>query len=405
MTPWFIDAIDARGGLAIVTQRQSDLKLNASADAGASVFISPPSFTPEFVGSRSIGFALARNRGQLGLFHLDDEVPFDSLAAVAEFVRRSYLRGAGGDGTGENGGSSPPPSPEGGEPPDEPTEGLRGIEGGGESAVETDPVVALLAVARINSEHSKQLPIGKSHPGESLPKPVGTARTADSRRRRLARGALRVLHELIRRRPNRQPDKLYWLATLEKLVFVLTRMALWPVIIEEFHHGTALVSWVYGKNYRPSGPDHWLYEFLEEYPRRGRGPWYWVDMYWATWSMTDTFDDLAVLPVPPRTVPFAPKDGQNLQALLSAASATPEQTLQAKNGALEQECAELALFAAACLNLGGEHSPHFWDTDSCVQFADRIAIRAQTWLGTNIPKFVYATDVENLIVQASAIPA
>jgi hypothetical protein len=405
MTPWFIDAIDARGGLAIATQRQTDLKLDASADAGASVFISPPAFSPEFVGSRSIGFALARNRGQLGLFHMDDEVPFDNLAAVAEFVRRSYLRGAGGDGTGENGGSSPPPSPEGGEPPDEPTEGLRGIEGGDESAVGTDPVAALLRLARINSGHSKQLPIGKSHPGETLSKPVGTATEADLRRRRLARGALRVVRELIRRRPNRQPDKLHWVTTLEKLAFVVTRMALWPVMLEEFHHEDA-VSWVYGRSYRPGeAPDYTLYNLFQRTPE-GR-PWYWLDWYWAGWAMTDTFDDLAVFPVPPTTVPFAAKDGQNLQALLSAAAATPEQMLHTNNGVLEYECAELALFAAACLNLGGERSLGLWrpHTDSWVQFVDHLAVRAQTWLGDNIPRFVYATEVEELIAQASGVPA
>jgi hypothetical protein len=404
MTPWFNDAIDARGGLAIATQRLSDLKLDTLDDCGASVFISPPSFLPEYVGSRSVGFALARNRAQPGLFHQDDEVPFDSLAAVAEFVRRSYLRGAGGDGTGENGGSAPPPSPEGGEPRDSP-DGLRGIESGGESATGTDPAAALLAVATMNSTHSRSLKIGMSSLGETLSKPIGAASTTDTRRRRLARGALRVLRELIRRRPNGQPDKLHWVSTLEKLLLVLTRMALWPVMVEEFHNHDA-AAWLFGRNYQPVDQfDYYLYRFFSEYPERH--PFYWLDSRWPVWTMTDMFDDLATFPVPPRTVPFAVKDGQNLQALLSAAAATPEQLLHTKDNALEQECAELAVFAAACLNLGGEYSPglRYSHDDSYVEFVDRLANRSQTWLGGNVPRFVYAPEVEMLIAQASAIPA
>jgi hypothetical protein len=405
VTPWFIDAIDARGGLAIATQRESDLKLDALGAAGASVFISPPAFVPEFVGSRSTGLALARNRGQAGVFHQADEVPFDSLAAVAEFVRRCYLRGAGGDGTGENGGSAPPPSPEGGEPR-EPPEGLGGIEGG-EPAGGTDPAAALLMVARLNSGHSKRLTIGNSHPGEVLSKPVGAASKAEARRRRLARGALRVLRELIRRKSNRQSEKLHWLTTLEKLALVFMRMALWPMMLDEFRHQDPVL-WIFGQNYRPEEQlDSYLYAFIREYPERG--PRYWRDdLFWARWGMTDVFDDLAAFPVPPRTVPFAAKDGQNLQALLSAAVATPEQMLHAHDTALEQECAELAVFAAACLNLGGEFTPGFlslYTEDNRIQFADRLAVRAQTWLGLNTPRFVYAMEVENLIAQASKIPA
>jgi len=404
MTPWFIDAIDARGGLAMATQRSGEYKLDALADAGASVFISPPAFVPEYVASRSVGFALTRSRGQAGLFYRGGEVPFDSLAAVAEFVRRSYLRGAGGDGTGENGGSAPPPSPDGGEP-GEPPDGLRGIESGGESGGGTDPAAALLIVAGINSGRSKRLKMGMSHQGENLSRPVSTASRADVRRRRLARGALRILRELIRRRPKGQPNKLHWVTILEKLLLVLTRMALWSVMFEEFHNNRdAAVTWMFGSNYHPVEQfEKYLYRFFFEGP--GISPFYRSDMWWAGYT-TDMFDDLAAFPVPPRTVPFAAKDGQNLQALLAAAAATPEQLLHTSDNTLEQECAELAIFAAACLNLGGEYSPGFWypDDDNCAEFADRLTSRAQTWLGDNIPRFVYSTGVENLIVQASALP-
>jgi hypothetical protein len=69
---------------------------------------------------------------------------------------------------------------------------------------------------------------------------------------------------------------------------------------------------------------------------------------------------------------------------------------------------KLALFAAACLNLGAECAPGYWNLmngDIWEEFADRLVEQAQTWLASNLPRFGYATEVENLIAQASAIPA
>lgn len=405
MTFWFIDAMDARGGLAMATQRPSEHGLDALVDTGASVFISPPAFVPEYIASRSIGFALTRSRGQAGLFSRGREVPFDSLAAVTEFVRRSYLRGAGGDGTGENGGSAPPPSPDGGEP-SEPPEGLRAIEIDGKSGEITDPATALLVVAGINSRRSKRLKMGRSHPGESLSRPVDKVSRPDLRRRRLARGALRVLRELIRRRPKGQPDKLHWGTTLEKLLLVLTRMALWPAIFDEFHDHRAAATWIFGRNYHPVEQlEHYVYRFFLEGPEFN--PFFHRAIMWWANCATDMFDELATYPAPPRTVPFAAKDGQSLQTLLTATTATPEQLLHAGDSALEQECAELVIFSAACLSLVGECSPGVWpwDSNDSAEFANQLTRRAEKWLGDNIPRFVYSTQVENLIAQTSDIPS
>jgi hypothetical protein len=403
MTDWFIEAIDVRGGLAVATQRESYLRHDILVDGGASVFISPPAFVAEYVGSRSVGFALARSHGQPGLFLHDEEVHFDTLAAVTEFVRRSYLRGAGGDGAGENGGSSPPPSPEGGEPREPPEAGLRGIEGGRGSGGDGDPVAALLTIAQINSNTSANLNVGESRPGEQLSKPDGAASKEDTRRRRLARGALRILRELVRRRPNRQPERLYWVTTLEKLVTVLTRMALWSEMLREFDDHDA-ATWVYGDKDQPEEYlDYYLRKLLSTDPPTPL--YHWPELYWAGWRTTDMFDDLAGFPVPPRTVPFARRDGQSLQSLLTAATATPDQIMGP--GALGEECAELAFFGAACLNLNGEHSPGRWslDGDSYLEFVDRLSCRAQAWLADNIPRLVFATQVEELIRQASEVPA
>jgi hypothetical protein len=118
-------------------------------------------------------------------------------------------------------------------------------------------------------------------------------------------------------------------------------------------------------------------------------------------------EDVAAFPVAARTVPFAPQDGQNLLAILAAVTATPAWLLTVHGGNELQEAIEQALFAAAFLNLGGEYSPCWGDArrDTCDMVANRLAGKAATWLGSNLPRFVYAIAIENLIVGASEVPA
>ena len=100
MMPWYVDAIDVRGGMAVGTQRNRDLMQDSWNESGPSVFISPPAFALNSCRPERQALPLLRNFAQTGLFNDGQEVPFDSLAALAEFVRRSYLRGTGGDGAG-----------------------------------------------------------------------------------------------------------------------------------------------------------------------------------------------------------------------------------------------------------------------------------------------------------------
>lgn len=406
---WYVDALDPRAGIAFATQREPDLTCPNPAGDGPTVFIGPPSFTPESVATRSVGFAMARHQGQLGLLVKGEELPFDSLAAIAEFVRRVYLGGAAGDGAGENGGSAPPPAPEGGEPtPD--FEGLPGMERGDKS---TDPVAAWLALAvemrtksRELTTKSGELTPGSSSPVEELP-PLSPTAPAEARVRRLARGALRVLRELYRRipAPGAPPaNRLPWLTSLNRFAVIATRMGLWPLMRSEFRgNSNALSEWVFGWPATPT--DHELEYvirmlFLEGTP--GTRLWRWAPNVMG--SATDPFEDLAVLPVPPNTVPFAKPDGQNLQSLLSAAVAIPNQILD--RSSLGEERAELALFAAAYLNLGGEHLPIWMEQNDIIDyFAEQLVIRAHAWIVQNSPKIVYAETVENLISDTSRIPA
>ena len=349
MMPWYIDAIDVRGGLAVGTQRNSDLMQDSWNESGPSVFISPPAFAPEFVQARTTGFALGRNYAQTGLFNDGQEVPFDSLAALAEFVRRSYLRGTGGDGAGENGGSFPPPAPEGGGRGE--GEGLHPLEG---DEGEKDPAMALLEVARANSHLAQLMKVGESRPGSILPRPdMDIHRPSKTRGRRLARGALRVLRELFRRRAVHSLDELHWATTWEMLLGILARMGLPSVIIHEFNDPHSAFAWTTGKR-QPTG--HFEQILLHLFEQRY--DWPYVRWYRMGWSSRDTFDCLAALPAPPQVVPFAPANGQNLQAVLAAVTSTPAAILSLGGVQLEEEAAELAVFAAACLNIGNEHIPY-----------------------------------------------
>lgn len=414
---WYIDALDPRAGVAFATQRDTDLASDIPSGDGPTVFIGPPSFTPESVATRSVGFAMARYQGQLGLFGDDDkELPFNSLAAIAEFVRRVYLGGAAGDGAGENGGSAPPPTPapEGGEPPPN-FEGLGGMERGDKS---TDPVAAWLALAgemRTKSRDltesweptkSRGLTPDSSSPVDALP-PLSPTASAEAGVRRLARGALRVLRELYRRRPGqsaRAANRLQWLTSLNRFAVIATRMGLWLLMRSEFKdNSNASRTWVFGRHTAPT--DHEL-----EYVIRmllldgtpGTRLWRWALN--VIESATDPFEDLAMLPVPPDTVPFVMPDGQNLQSLLSAVVAIPNQILN--RSSLGEERAELALFAAAYLNLGGECLPIWMEQSDIIDyFADQLVIRAHAWFAQNSPKIVYAEEIESLISHTSKIPA
>src|SRR5690606_5463436 len=114
------------------------------------------------------------------------------------------------------------------------------------------------------------------------------------------------------------------------------------------------------------------------------------------------FEDLAMLPVPPRTVPFAQRDGQNLQSLLSATVAMPNKLFDPAS--VSEERAELVLFAAACLNLGDKHLPLWLEQDDINDyFVQQLANRAYTWITQNSPKFVYSQYVESLIAHTPRI--
>ncbi len=113
---WYFDAIDARAGRGFVTWRAADLD-RAEWLADGCYFVGPPDFEPDHVASRAIALSAARGSFDLGLLDGEGEIPFPTLAAAADFVRRGYLRGSGSDGAPAGPGGGPPPEPS---PPTEP---------------------------------------------------------------------------------------------------------------------------------------------------------------------------------------------------------------------------------------------------------------------------------------------
>ena len=115
MRAWYIDSLDARGGIAFASLR--DAESDYQEDTPKSLqhaYIAPPYFVPTLGVNRATALGAGRACFQLGFFAEDTEVAFPSLEALAEFVRRVYLRSNGNaDGPG---GSPIPRAPEGGAP-------------------------------------------------------------------------------------------------------------------------------------------------------------------------------------------------------------------------------------------------------------------------------------------------
>lgn len=115
-TAWYIDTLDARGGIAFASYRDSEsAEVDGYHDALSSVFVSAPSFSAEPLVHRATSLAAGRGVFQEGLFLDGREVPFANLSDVIAFVARIYGSSGGGDGAG---GAAPPPRPEGSSPPE-----------------------------------------------------------------------------------------------------------------------------------------------------------------------------------------------------------------------------------------------------------------------------------------------
>ena len=93
---WYIDAWCPMDGLAFASRRHVDPLV-----AAETIYLCPPFFEPEQIGSLATALAATRGHFQSGFFDLEGEIEFPSLAHVIETVKRVYLAGgAKNDPTG-----------------------------------------------------------------------------------------------------------------------------------------------------------------------------------------------------------------------------------------------------------------------------------------------------------------
>jgi len=408
---WYLDAIDPRGGRAIAAQRKANLSASSSLDENTPVaFIGGPLFEPQVVSSRAAGFAMARGRAQFGLHANGEEVAFDSVAAVAEFVRRTYVRGSGGDGSGENG---VPPLPLA------PDEDDGGFDAEALPRLESNPEIDL--IARILAHSNRFLSVsGSLKPGASVMSvPLAGAGRAPSAYGfgigRLVRGAVRMLREVVRRCPSKSGTMEYlgWCETFDRALYVVTAMDLWGRLPRHLSAGfNGVRQWLFD-----APPDRlplryrWLIRQLVRGDFRRGSP---LPLQWNGFRFfPETYDpvsDLARIPVAKKFIPDVSTDARNLLAVLSVVTATPADLLlhdpkAASVQAVMEARAELALLAAAYLNLGTERQSANWGDATSDLFLARLVSTAESWLSANCPKRVFAIAVEKMICTCSTLPA
>lgn len=234
---WRIDTLDPRGGLAFATWGYKEGK--SSHAEPYCIFVGAPHFQPEPVANRAIALAAGRGAFQTGLFVNDTEVPFPTPDAVAEFVRRVYLRSGGGDGTDGGGGEAPPPIlPEG--RPDLPLVPELGERESGDRPL----AYAILNDIRTLSKKSSGLTLGsieecrwsKLSRGEENEK----RETATDGPSMLGSAAVILIHEMLRRLPLAgNPAALAtWQRYARALGSLFTYLGLWRLLLTQPYYSS-----------------------------------------------------------------------------------------------------------------------------------------------------------------------
>jgi hypothetical protein len=403
---WRLQAFDLRAGLAFATFRATYRRADTIEDWPC-FFLSPPAFMPEPVNSVALAQAAQRGAFEDGLFVDGEEVGFDTLDELAEFVRRAYVSSAGGDGGDDD------PSPD--EPLPGPGEGPEGwwipleLERR-ESSVEQQVQSFLGRVQQVSG-------------GRGFG--VGWEAQDDQELRVLVeRGALVVLREVLHRAPDmRGPQAVRWLRDARDLAAAMAAAGLWEAlqgehvrrmlehlsrrpgwhVLEALSHEQRLVLLLFS--------DMAIDEDLSVDALRRH--WYWVGPLWALPRrvIDDPVDLLRRLPAPLWSAMVLPADlrgRESLWQLLSVFCATPQVAAGLFHG---PSVIELALFAAACIVTCGAassgaclvHLPGRPSQEGTLQreAAQGVAREAGEWLMEQLPRHGFSPAVENRIAGAT----
>ncbi len=433
---WYIDAVDARAGLAFASCRSADLGNDQPDTDILAVHIAAPDFRVETVASRAIALAATRGSFQLGFFIEDDELAFGSLGDVVEFVRRIYAAGGGGDGDGGVGGGVPPL-------PDLPFEG-----GGTLEPEEPDPAIDPLRemvevfkkAAKTASNTNRSAEYSKKVEGGS--KPVNTAEVSynypDSTTdpgNACAGAVVSLAEELFRRCPTSTNDDLAtWWESVRRLGAAAGRLGLCRTLVNgglgdrladagnrlfdrRGHMLFDKALWTGLPNGKEYLRDRGLLIALEllrglglEDPYGfivhpgGQFDWEWYfSMHHFFWKgnveLGDRFDDLSRWPIPDF---FSQTSHYTSRA--SVADFLCEVTGAPTAMALGAQGLEILLFSV--MHLECDRSPVAVDTKfgSSVTKAWRIALsnRAKLWLNRQMPRRAFSEDVEEKVFNMAA---
>lgn len=96
---WSIDALDADGGIAFASFRQSGEADIGDLEVEHAVVVAAPHFRPVPVSSRALSLGAISQGAQSGVYGDSGEVRFDSLDQLVEFVRKVYVGGGANGAT------------------------------------------------------------------------------------------------------------------------------------------------------------------------------------------------------------------------------------------------------------------------------------------------------------------
>jgi hypothetical protein len=441
---WYIDALDALSGYAFASHRTPDQVEQRLPDDSDTVFIEAPHFVAERVSSRAVALGGTHAQFQEGLYLKGDEVPFPTLDAVCDFVRRAYGSGGGGDD-----GRGAPNVPEGGGPNNPPPEFPNMEEAREETDWRTvDPVNALSDAMAAFAETSSYLPTydvnqcvsAIPHLPETLSQPAQAYGT--DAMQRLVRAALRLVLAAFQLPDSPNDVDAQWAISRSRqtLYECIKRMGLWqqieawlsrderafalvvktigalsrgPYLIREFDrslpHRIGLllaIMLVYGSEIDEGTFDPYdLHEILD-YGDVG------FRAHQSMEAPLDPFGDVARIVIRPRLLPVTfrfPRGAPTLRNLITLAC---NATCAIKWD--RAEISELLLFAACYLHV--QPGLDFWHgayrsqpSQARGQTAYQLLATRQMiadgmrWIEANFPRYCFCMDLEELIAATASL--
>lgn len=423
---WYIDSIDPRAGLAFASQRPAILKDNGEKDKGGfdkdsfTVFISPPYFQPEFGVGLSTAFSAARNSFQLGVFIDENELAFNDLSSVTEFVRRCYLNGGGGGDLGPE--SGPPPPTEGG--PDLPAPSDMGDEGGSR---ELGIISSLKSSFEAIHSYLSDSKLGDS--SKENPFKFAAIKSTGMDRDCLAVGAYLVLNELLRRYPAKNAQSLElqrWSDAAVRLVDAFDVIGIWPLLPKILSQNNGQLDNIVGSFAKYIDREDYYVQVRKRYGIEGDllflrsvflltangifWPPFFTLHFWGGCSSRarDPFEDLGYFPLPAEvthtlTGGRETESEKNLCVYLSRVLGSPD-VLQK-----DYFCMGILLFSAVNIVSQNNNIPRRLgarsfligldrvDIEASFRAVDRLVEEAFEWIISNLPSYIFPRPVEEEI--------